>query len=158
MKITVLIVIGLMVVMLLILAFSKKDYTIVDPPFDSDELWANYILRENLVEQEDRSYKVPTREMQQIGFTSYAVRCASKKARDAIRIDQTFFDKLKNTYAQAYVLYMNGSAASAKDRGFQYIRACIIGAWWPACGSMQPRRRARKRWKRSGAATAVKRI
>ena len=123
MKITILIVIGLMVVMLLILAFSKKDYTIVDPPFDSDKLWPDYILRENLVEQEDRSYKVPTREMQQIGFTSYAVRCASKKARDAIRIDQTFFDKLKNTYAQAYVLYMNGSAASAKDRGFQYIRS-----------------------------------
>ena len=123
MKITVLIVVGLMVVMLLILAFSKKDYTIVDPPFDSDESWPDYILRENLVEQDDRSYKVPTREMQQIRFTSYAVRCASKKARDAIRMDQTFFDKLKNTYAQAYVLYMNGSAASVKDRGFQYIKS-----------------------------------
>ena len=123
MKITVLIVIGLMVVMLLILAFSKKDCTIVDPPFDSDESWPDYILRENLVEQDDRSYKVPTREMQQIRFTSYAVRCASSRARNAICIDQAFFEKLKNTYAQAYVLYMNGSAASVKDRGFQYIKS-----------------------------------
>ena len=123
MKITVLIVVGLMVVMLLILAFSKKDCTIVDPPFDSDESWPDYILRENLVEQDDRSYKVPTREMQQIRFTSYAVRCASSRARNAICIDQAFFNKLKNTYAQAYVLYMNGSAANAKSRNYRYLKS-----------------------------------
>ena len=123
MKITVLIVVGLMVVMLLILAFSKKDCTIVDPPFDSDESWPDYILRENLVEQEDRSYTVPMLEVHQIEAACSAVEHASRQARVAIRIDQMFFRRLKNTYAQAYVLYMNGSAASAKDRGFQYIRS-----------------------------------
>ena len=123
MKITVLIVVGLMVVMLLILAFSKKDCTIVDPPFDSDESWPDYIRRENLVEQEDRSYTVPMLEVHQIEAACSAVEHASRQARVAIRIDQMFFRRLKNTYAQAYVLYMNGSAASVKDCGFQYIRS-----------------------------------
>ena len=123
MKITVLIVVGLMVVMLLILAFSKKDCTIVDPPFDSDESWPDYIRRENLVEQEDRSYTVPMLEVHQIEAACSAVEHASRQARVAIRIDQMFFRRLKNTYAQAYVLYMNGSAASVKDRGFQYLRS-----------------------------------
>ena len=123
MKITVLIVVGLMVVMLLILAFSKKDCTIVDPPFDSDESWPDYIRRENLVEQEDRSYTVPMLEVHQIEAACSAVEHASRQARVAIRIDQMFFRRLKNTYAQAYVLYMNGSAASVKDRGFQYLKS-----------------------------------
>ena len=118
MKTIVLIVIGLLVITLLILAFCKKK-TKTDTGLQSVTSYNptsreyDYSRRENLVEQSDTKYTVPTQEVQQIELTRYAVEHASSRAKAVIRINQAFFNKLKNTYAQAYILYMNGNAANA---------------------------------------------
>lgn len=127
MKTIVLIVIALLVITLLILAFRKKktktdtDLQSVTPydPVDRE----GYSQRENLVEQSDTKYKVPTQEVQQIELTSSAVQHASSRAKAVIRINPAFFNKLKNTYAQAYILYMNGNAANAKSRNYRYLKS-----------------------------------
>lgn len=127
MKTIVLIVIGLLVITLLILAFCKKKTktdTDLQPvtPYDPVER-EGYSRRENLVEQSDTKYTVPTQEVQQIELTRSAVEHASSRAKAVIRINQAFFNKLKNTYAQAYILYMNGNAANAKSRNYRYLKS-----------------------------------
>ena len=127
MKTIVLIVIGLLVITLLVLAFCKKK-TKTDTglqsvtPYDPVDR-GGYSQRENLVEQSDTKYTVPTQEVQQIEVTRYAVEHASSRAKAVIRINPAFFNKLKNTYAQAYILYMNGNAANAKSRNYRYLKS-----------------------------------
>ena len=128
MKTIVLIVIGLLVITLLILAFCKKKTktdTELHPvtAYNPTSREYDYRQRENLVEQSDTKYTVPTQEVQQIEVTRYAVEHASSRAKAVIRINQAFFNKLKNTYAQAYILYMNGNAANAKSRNYRYLKS-----------------------------------
>ena len=125
MKTIVLIVIGLLVITLLVLAFCKKKKTPLQPvtPYDPVDREGGYRQQENLVEQSDTKYTVPTQEVQQIELTRYAVEHASSRAKAVIRINQAFFNKLKNTYAQAYILYMNGNAANAKSRNYRYLKS-----------------------------------
>ena len=127
MKTIVLIVIALLIVTLLILAFRKKKTktdTDLQPvtPYDPVDR-GGYSQQENLVEQTDTKYKVPTQEVHQIELTSSAVQHASSRAKAVIRINPAFFNKLKNTYAQAYILYMNGNAANAKSRNYRYLKS-----------------------------------
>lgn len=128
MKTIVLIVIALLVITLLILAFRKKK-TKTDTDLQSVTEYNptsreyDYSRRENLVEQSDTKYKVPTQEVHQIELTSSAVQHASSRAKAVIRINPAFFNKLKNTYAQAYILYMNGNAANAKSRNYRYLKS-----------------------------------
>lgn len=128
MKTIVLIVIALLVITLLVLAFRKKK-TKTDTDLQSVTEYNptsreyDYSRRENLVEQSDTKYKVPTQEVHQIELTSSAVQHASSRAKAVIRINPAFFNKLKNTYAQAYILYMNGNAANAKSRNYRYLKS-----------------------------------
>ena len=124
MKTIVLIVIGLLVITLLILAFCKKKKTPLQPvtPYDPVDR-EGYSQRENLVEQSDTKYIVPTQEVQQIELTRSAVEHASSRAKAVIHLNPAFFNKLKNTYAQAYILYMNGNAANAKSRNYRYLKS-----------------------------------
>lgn len=128
MKTIVLIVIGLLVITLLVLAFCKKKTktdTDLHPvtAYNPTSREYDYRQQENLVEQSDTKYTVPTQEVQQIELTRYAVEHASSRAKAVIRINQAFFNKLKNTYAQAYILYMNGNAANAKSRNYRYLKS-----------------------------------
>lgn len=125
MKTIVLIVIGLLVITLLVLAFHKKKKTPLQPvtPYDPVDREGGYRQQENLVEQSDTKYTVPTQEVQQIELTRSAVEHASSRAKAVIRINPAFFNKLKNTYAQAYILYMNGNAANAKSRNYRYLKS-----------------------------------
>ena len=125
MKTIVLIVIGLLVITLLVLAFRKKKKTPLQPvtPYDPVDREGGYSQRENLVEQSDTNYTVPTQEVQQIELTRSAVEHATSRAKAVIRINPAFFNKLKNTYAQAYILYMNGNAANAKSRNYRYLKS-----------------------------------
>lgn len=127
MKTIVLIVIALLVITLLVLAFHKKKTKTEPPlqpvtPYDPVDR-GGYSQRENLVEQTDTKYTVPTQEVQQIELTRSAVEHASSRAKAVIRINPAFFNKLKNTYAQAYILYMNGNAANAKSRNYRYLKS-----------------------------------
>ena len=104
MKTIVLIVIGLLVITLLILAFCKKKTktdTELHPvtAYNPTSREYDYRQRENLVEQSDTKYTVPTQEVQQIELTRSAVEHASSRAKAVIRINPAFFNKLKNTYA-----------------------------------------------------------
>ena len=128
MKTIVLIVIALLVITLLILAFHKKKTKTEPPlqpvtPYDPVDREGPYSRQENLVEQSDTKYTVPTQEVHQIELTSSAVQHASSRAKAVIRINPAFFNKLKNTYAQAYILYMNGNAANAKSRNYRYLKS-----------------------------------
>lgn len=128
MKIIVLIVIALLVITLLVLAFHKKKTKTEPPlhpvtPYDPVDREGPYSRQENLVEQTDTNYTVPTQEVHQIELTSSAVQHASSRAKAVIRINPAFFNKLKNTYAQAYILYMNGNAANAKSRNYRYLKS-----------------------------------
>ena len=128
MKTIVLIVIGLLVITLLVLAFCKKKTktdTDLHPvtAYNPTSREYDYRQQENLVEQSDTKYTVPTQEVQQIELTRYAVEHASSRAKAVIRINQAFFNKLKNTYAQAYILYMNGNAKNAKHRNSRYLKS-----------------------------------
>lgn len=125
MKTIVLIVIALLVITLLILAFRKKKKTPLQPvtEYNPTSREYDYSRRENLVEQSDTKYTVPTQEVHQIELTSSAVQHASSRAKAVIRINPAFFNKLKNTYAQAYILYMNGNAANAKSRNYRYLKS-----------------------------------
>lgn len=125
MKTIVLIVIGLLVITLLVLAFCKKKKTPLQPvtEYNPTSREYGYSQQENLVEQSDTKYTVPTQEVQQIELTRSAVEHASSRAKAVIRINQAFFNKLKNTYAQAYILYMNGNAANAKSRNYRYLKS-----------------------------------
>lgn len=128
MKTIVLIVIALLVITLLILAFRKKKTKTEPPlhpvtPYDPVDREGPYSRQENLVEQSDTNYTVPTQEVQQIELTRSAVEHASSRAKAVIRINPAFFNKLKNTYAQAYILYMNGNAANAKSRNYRYLKS-----------------------------------
>ena len=82
----------------------------------------SYSQQENLVEPDDIDFKVPARKVQQIEHISFAVEHASSRAKAVIRIDRAFFNKLKNTYAQAYILYMNGNAKNAKRCNIGYLK------------------------------------
>ena len=139
MKTIVLIVIALLVITLLVLAFHKKKtkpaktatrrYSVHAvglqsvTPYTPTSREYDYSRRENLVEQSDTKYTVPTQEVQQIELTRSAVEHATSRAKAVIHINQAFFNKLKNTYAQAYILYMNGNAANAKRRDYRYLKS-----------------------------------
>ena len=81
-----------------------------------------YRQQENLVEQTDNSYAVPIEKIQRIEFTSYAVEHAFDREKAVISLDPAFFDKLKDTYTQAYILYMNGIDKKVKHRECEYLR------------------------------------
>ena len=81
-----------------------------------------YRQQENLVEQTDNSYAVPIEKIQRIEFTSYAVEHAFDREKAVISLDPAFFDKLKDTYTQAYILYMNGIDKKVKHRECEYLK------------------------------------
>ena len=78
--------------------------------------------QENLVEQTDNSYAVPIEKIQRIEFTSYAMEHATSQEKAVISLDPAFFDKLKDTYTQAYILYMNGIDKKVKHRECEYLK------------------------------------
>lgn len=81
-----------------------------------------YRQQENLVEQTDNSYAVPIEKIQRIEFASYAVEHAFDREKAVISLDPAFFDKLKDIYTQAYILYMNGIDKKVKHRECEYLR------------------------------------
>ena len=85
-----------------------------------------YSQQENLVEETDRIYTVPIKKIQQFGFTSYAVEHAFDREKAVISLDPAFFDKLKDTYTQAYILYMNGSDKKVKRRNCEYLKSLCL--------------------------------
>ena len=82
----------------------------------------HYRQQENLVEQTDNSYAVPIDKIQRIEFTSYAMEHATSQEKAVISLDPAFFDKLKDTYTQAYILYMNGIDKKVKHRECEYLK------------------------------------
>ena len=85
-----------------------------------------YSQQENLVEETDINYAVPIKKIQQFGFTSYAVEHAFDREKAVISLDPAFFDKLKDTYTQAYILYMNGSDKKVKRRNCEYLKSLCL--------------------------------
>ena len=81
-----------------------------------------YRQQENLVEQTDNIYAVPIEKIQRIEFASYAVEHAFDREKAVISLDPAFFDKLKDTYTQAYILYMNGIDKKVKHRECEYLK------------------------------------
>ena len=82
----------------------------------------HYRQQENLVEETDKIYAVPIEKIQRIEFTSYAMEHATSQEKAVISLDPAFFDKLKDTYTQAYILYMNGSDKKVKHRECEYLK------------------------------------
>ncbi len=82
----------------------------------------HYRQQENLVEQTDNSYAVPIEKIQRIEFTSYAMEHATSQEKAVISLDPAFFDKLKDIYTQAYILYMNGIDKKVKHRECEYLK------------------------------------
>ena len=82
----------------------------------------HYRQQENLVEETDRIYTVPIDKIQRIEFTSYAMEHATSQEKAVISLDPAFFDKLKDTYTQAYILYMNGIDKKVKHRECEYLK------------------------------------
>ena len=82
----------------------------------------HYRQQENLVEETDKIYTVPIDKIQRIEFTSYALEHATSQEKAVISLDPAFFDKLKDTYTQAYILYMNGSDKKVKHRECEYLK------------------------------------
>ena len=101
---------------------SKCTVSTQKKPLDECDYYSSYSQQENLVEPDDIDFTVPARKVQQIERTSSAVEHASSRAKAVIRIDRAFFNKLKNTYAQAYILYMNGNAKNAKRCNIGYLK------------------------------------
>ena len=64
-----------------------------------------------------------TQEVQRIEENRSTVEHASSRAKAVIHLNPAFFNKLKNTYAQAYILYMNGNAKNAKHRNSRYLKS-----------------------------------
>ena len=86
----------------------------------------DYSQQENLVEETDNNYAVPIEKIKQIELVSHAVKHASSQEKAAINLDPAFFDKLKDTYTQAYILYMNGSDKKVKRRNCEYLESLLI--------------------------------
>ena len=86
----------------------------------------HYRQQENLVEQTDNSYAVPIEKIQRIEFTSYAMEHATSQEKAVISLDPAFFDKLKDTYTQAYILYMNGIDKKVKHRECEYLKKLYL--------------------------------
>ena len=86
----------------------------------------HYRQQENLVEQTDNSYAVPIEKIQRIEFTSYAMEHATSQEKAVISLDPAFFDKLKDTYTQAYILYMNGIDKKVKRRNCEYLKSLCL--------------------------------
>ena len=82
----------------------------------------HYRQQENLVEETDKIYAVPIEKIQRIEFTSYAMEHATSQEKAVISLDPAFFDKLKDTYTQAYILYMNGIDKKVKHRECEYLK------------------------------------
>lgn len=82
----------------------------------------HYRQQENLVEETDKIYTVPIEKIQRIEFTSYAMEHATSQEKAVISLDPAFFDKLKDTYTQAYILYMNGIDKKVKHRECEYLK------------------------------------
>ena len=82
----------------------------------------HYRQQENLVEETDKIYTVPIDKIQRIEFTSYAMEHATSQEKAVISLDPAFFDKLKDTYTQAYILYMNGIDKKVKHRECEYLK------------------------------------
>lgn len=85
-----------------------------------------YIQQENLVEETDRIYTVPIEKIQQFEFTSYAVEHAFDREKAVISLDPAFFDRLNDTYTQAYILYMNGIDKKIKHRECEYLKRLYL--------------------------------
>ena len=82
----------------------------------------DYSQQENLVEETDNNYAVPIEKIKRIEFARHAVEHASSQEKAAINLDPAFFDKLKDTYTQAYILYMNGIDKKVKHRECEYLK------------------------------------
>lgn len=82
----------------------------------------HYRQQESLSDQADKNYTVPIEKIQWIEFTSYAVEHAFDREKAVISLDPAFFDKLKDTYTQAYILYMNGIDKKVKHRECEYLK------------------------------------
>ena len=82
----------------------------------------HYRQQESLSDQDDKNYTVPIEKIQQFEFTSYAVEHAFDREKAVISLDPAFFDKLKDTYTQAYILYMNGIDKKVKHRECEYLK------------------------------------
>ena len=55
-------------------------------------------------------------------MASYAVLHAFDREKAVISLDPAFFDKLKDIYTQAYILYMNGIDKKVKHRECEYLK------------------------------------
>ena len=82
----------------------------------------DYSQQENLVEETDNNYAVPIEKIKRIEFARHAVEHASSQEKAAINLDPAFFDKLKDIYTQAYILYMNGIDKKVKHRECEYLK------------------------------------
>ena len=85
----------------------------------------DYSQQENLVEETDNNYAVPIEKIKRIEFARHAVEHASSQEKAAINLDPAFFDKLKDIYTQAYILYMNGSDKKVKRRNCEYLESLL---------------------------------
>ena len=104
---------------------TDSDLTIAIPGMQMTELVCDYYYysqQENLVEETDRIYTVPIKKIQQFELASYAVEHASSQEKAVISLDPAFFDKLKDTYTQAYILHMNGIDKKVKRRECEYLK------------------------------------
>ena len=86
----------------------------------------DYSQQENLVEETDNNYAVPIEKIKRIEFARHAVEHASSQEKAAINLDPAFFDKLKDIYTQAYILYMNGSDKKVKRRNCEYLKSLCL--------------------------------
>ena len=85
-----------------------------------------YIQQESLSDQDDKNYTVPIEKIQQFELASYAVLHAFDREKAVISLDPAFFDKLKDTYTQAYILYMNGIDKKVKRRNCEYLKSLCL--------------------------------
>ena len=64
-----------------------------------------------------------TQEVQRIEANRSTVKHAASLVNTVSHLNPAFFRRLKNTYAQAYILYMNGNAKNAKHRNSRYLKS-----------------------------------
>ena len=96
-----------------------------DTGYTPASLKYDYSQQENLVEETDNNYAVPIEKIKRIEFARHAVEHASSQEKAAINLDPAFFDKLKDIYTQAYILYMNGSDKKVKRRNCEYLESLL---------------------------------
>ena len=74
------------------------------------------------MEETDNNYAVPIEKIKRIEFARHAMEHATSQEKAVISLDPAFFDKLKDTYTQAYILYMNGIDKKVKHRECEYLK------------------------------------